>query len=108
MASTTLLAALTALGRTEKARAVALEDLATLERIASPVFSEVALRVAAAEAVHASGDAQTAEAALRRALSQIERRATKLSTPARKAQYSGRPENRRAAELFRNWVAPGP
>lgn len=106
MASATLLAALTALGRTEEARAIALEDLAALERVASPVISEVALRVTAAEALYASGDARTAETALRRALSEIERRVSKLSTPARKDQYLGRPENRRATELLRKWVEP--
>jgi len=104
VASAQLLEALTHLGRADEAAAVAREDLRALEEMGSPVWCEVMFRVAAAEAFHAAGDRDAADAVLRGALCEIARRAEIISDPSVRSGYlRGRPENLRAHALARAW-----
>jgi len=104
-ASAHLLEALINLGRFDEASAIADEDLAVLERVGSPVWSEVIFRVAAAEAFFAAGRREDARTSLAAALAEIERRAAVVSDAAVKQRYlEGRPENCRARELASAWL----
>jgi eukaryotic-like serine/threonine-protein kinase len=105
MASAHLLTALVRGGRAKEALAIANEDFGFLERVGSPICSEVMFRVAAAEALYEGGQRDAGVAALREARHHIERRSAKVRDPAILQRFlEGREENRRAAELERAWV----
>jgi eukaryotic-like serine/threonine-protein kinase len=99
-ASSTLIRTLLATGRADDAKAVADAGLAESERVGDIGFAEVRLRVAAAEARDAAGDADGARAVLRSALDHIALRAGRITDPDWRARYLERaPENLRAREL---------
>jgi hypothetical protein len=104
-ARTGLLKALHLQSRSEEAAEVAREGLALLATLTTGGWSEVAFRVAAAEAFEDNGEREEASRALREALRQIELRASTIPDGAWKERYLvGRPENRRAFELARDWL----
>jgi tetratricopeptide (TPR) repeat protein len=104
MCAAHLIRSLLGQGRALEAAAAARENLLRLAEIGSTGFSEVPLRVAAAEALYAAGDIEAGREALREALRQIELRAAGIpDAPWRERHLTGRPENIRAFELARVW-----
>ncbi|HZF49685.1 MAG TPA: protein kinase [Polyangiaceae bacterium] len=104
MAQSVLIRALGRQGRLEEAADVARKGLDLLASLGGTGFSEVPLRVAAAEALDAAGEPDEGRRALRSALDQIGLRADKIPDPAERERYiTGRPENIRAHELARAW-----
>jgi hypothetical protein len=100
-AAATLIRALLATERAAEARALADAGLAEVEQIGGVGFTEVRLRVAAAEARLAAGDADGARAVVRAVLEQIEARAEQITDPAWRARFVERvPDNARARELL--------
>ncbi len=96
-ASATLVRVLIAQGRAAEARSIADDGLAEAEAMGGIGCAEVRLRVAAAEARDAAGDAEGARAALRSALEQIQVRDWR-------ARYlADVPDNARARELTESW-----
>jgi tetratricopeptide (TPR) repeat protein len=93
-------------GRLAEAAAIMAEALDWIDGRGGTGATEVPTCVAAAEAFHAAGDVARARAVLKRAIDGIELRASKIPDPAQKARYlTGRPENVRAFELSRAWLA---
>jgi tetratricopeptide (TPR) repeat protein len=93
-------------GRLAEAAATMAEALDRIDGLGGTGATEVPVCVAAAEAFHAAGDVERARAVLRRAIDGIELRAGKIPDPAQKQRYlTGRPENVRAIELSRAWLA---
>jgi hypothetical protein len=104
MASAHTLTAMVRQSKRESAAALARDDLAFVERVGSPICSEVMFRVAAAEALFEGGDRRSAERVLAGAIDQIELRAGTMSDAAMKDSYlTRRAENRRAFELARTF-----
>jgi len=109
MAATTLLQALVAQGRADEAAAIARQELASLGRCAGPFCSEVALRVASAEALDVGGDRAAAAVVLGGALHEIDLRAALIPDEAlRRGFLTRREENRRAVALARAWGIQAP
>ncbi|HZF54212.1 MAG TPA: protein kinase [Polyangiaceae bacterium] len=103
-----LVRALIAQGRSAEAADVVREGLDLMKALGSTGFSEIPFRVAAAEALEASGDIEAARRALKEALEQIEMRAAMIPEAALKERFlTGRPENIRASELARAWLEGG-
>lgn len=102
MSAAYLVQALGGQGRWEEASVVARQGLAQLAGLKGPICTEVLFRTAAAEALLEAGHRPEGEAALAKALEQIELRAAKITDPELKASYlTRRYENRSAAELAR-------
>ena len=108
MAEASLLEALVADGRASEASTVARGGLAFLEGATGPFCSEVGFRIAASEALQASGDPAAASRALEDALREIGLRAALISDAALRRSYLSRQENRRAATLTRTWGLRSP
>jgi hypothetical protein len=107
-ASATLIRVLIATNRAAEARTLATAGVEEAEWVGGIGFAEVRLRVAAAEAHHAAGDAPAARDVLRTALAQIASRAERIADPAWRTRYlDGVPDNLRARELAAAWgIAP--
>src|SRR5262249_8806652 len=74
LASASLMSALGAQARHAEAAQIAREELPLLDKVGSPIFSEVPLLVSAAEVLFADGDRRAGKQALDRALRMIEQR----------------------------------
>jgi hypothetical protein len=72
-----------------------------MERIGSPMFTEIPFRVAAAIALNASGDGPGARASLAIALRELDARAAAIPELRRRERFLERRENRRARGLAR-------
>jgi tetratricopeptide (TPR) repeat protein len=108
LATPSVIYAALARGQVSEANDVALEDLALLERIGSPVITDVPLLVAGAEAVRAAGETERANRLLREALAQIDGRAAHLHDDQMRQTYlTQRRENRRAFELRDEYLQAG-
>jgi eukaryotic-like serine/threonine-protein kinase len=101
LSSSQLLEALVHLGRADEAASIAREDLVLMDRIGSPMFTEIPFRVAVAIALNASGDASGARASLAIALRELDARAAAIPELRRRELFLARRENRRALELAR-------
>jgi serine/threonine protein kinase len=108
MAESSLLDAVVAQGRASEAAALARQGLAFLDGASGPFCSEVVFRVAAARALHASGDSEAAARALEGALREMGLRAALISDAELRRSYLGREENRRAGALARTWGVRSP
>lgn len=105
MAMVVLIGALLRQNRPAEACMTAEEGLRILGSMGGAGYSEVPFRVAAAEAWYAAGEMDRAREALRDALRQIERRASKIPDPVWLSRFlEGRPENVRAIALAREWL----
>src|SRR5690606_32121701 len=104
LACATELEALRQRGRAEAAAALAEEALSRLEALGGPLGTEVALRVAAAEALDENQRRARAGGALAAALAVIERQSARIDDEGvRRAYRERRREVRRALELARWW-----
>ncbi len=98
----TLIEALVREGRSDAACHVAKESLRSIEAMGgSAGFCEVPLRLAIAEAHIAAQDTEAIPATLAAAVRAIERRASRIPDPARRARYLQIPENVRVLLLSR-------
>jgi eukaryotic-like serine/threonine-protein kinase len=105
----TLIYALLRQGRLVEAQEVAKNGVALVDSLGGTGSTEVALRLAAAEADHAAGDTASAESALRETLRQIQIRADNIPEPqARERFLTEVPENARTLELARAWQVEPP
>jgi hypothetical protein len=100
-ASAHLLEALVRLGRAADAAAIAREDIELMDRVGSPMFTEILFRVSAGEALLADGDRARAHESLAIALREIALRAAAIPDTLGRERFHARYENRRALELAR-------
>jgi eukaryotic-like serine/threonine-protein kinase len=100
----TLIYALLRQGRLVEAQEVARKGVQLIDSLGGTGSTEVALRLAAAEADHAAGDTASATSALRETLRQIQIRADHIPDAlARERFLTQVPENARSLELARAW-----
>lgn len=101
-----LIEALTGLGRAEEAAALAQGDLEQLEQLGSAGFAEIPFRAAAAEASLRIGDQESARVGLKRAVREIELRASRIPDDGVRDAYLHRSRcNRR---VFARWAGGAP
>jgi eukaryotic-like serine/threonine-protein kinase len=106
-ASTSVLKALMALGRDAEACTLALDAVAAYRAIGGTVCSELPFLVCAAEACRAGGKHFEADAALDRALGQMELRASKIEAGGARETFLAQQSCRRALELRTLWRGGG-
>jgi len=100
-----LAATLVAQGRDADALDAATAGLALLEELGAIDEGESQIRLAYAEAVHATGDTQAAKAAIAAAASRLRERAARIANPAWRESFLQKvPENARTLRLERDWT----
>ncbi len=104
-----LMRALLAQGRGADACAIAKEARNLAAALDGCGFNEVSLRVSLSESFHAAGEIETAQAELRRAISELASRAENIPDQAARKRYLTEvPDNARVRELAHDWLEQGP
>lgn len=99
LASSSLLGALAAQSRWAEARELARQDLARLEALEGPVFSELLFRAAACDVLLGAGHEAEAAHVLADAHREFALRASQIADARLRSTYTDRPENRRIVQL---------
>jgi ATP/maltotriose-dependent transcriptional regulator MalT len=108
-AASVLAHALSARGRTEEALVAAKEAVALLDANEGLEDVELAVRLAHAEALHATGDVDGARSALSTARGLLDRRANAIVDAKSRARFLERvPINARILQLAATWLESGP
>jgi tetratricopeptide (TPR) repeat protein len=103
-----LAAILLAQGRAAEARAAAEEAMRLLEELGGIDGGEPMIRLAHAQALHATGEVASAVSAIAHADARLRERAAKIRDPGLRASFLGAiPENARTVELAAAWCRGG-